>query len=223
MEDVFARPLHLAGRVHRQNRRQRGPKIYLLHAPEVECIGKGKAHRPYEFGAKVSGATPINRCKGGQFVAHIAALPGSLCDGHTLGKVIPAIEAQIGGITRVVADSRLPRSQCSYRLKVYISGQRRNVTQAIKRDLRRRSVVEPVMVTSRRSIAWIATISPTGPGMPSTPSSLSHPATARPGLHPELESRMPPPFTLYQTVSKTDRPLRTIVLVEAAVDFAGET
>jgi len=34
---------------------------------------------------------------------------------------------------------------------------------------------------------------------------------------------MPPPFTLYQTVSKTDRPLRTIVLVEAAVDFAGET
>ena len=110
-----------------------------------------------------------------------------------------------------------------YRLKVYTSGQKRNVTQAIKRDLRRRSVVEPVMVTSRRSIAWIATISPTGPGMPSTPSSLSHPATARPGLHPELESRMPPPFTLYQTVSKTDRPLRTIVLVEAAVDFAGET
>jgi len=89
----------------------------LLHAPEVECIGKGKAHRPYEFGAKVSGATPINRCKGGQFVAHIAALPGSLCDGHTLGKVIPAIEAQIGGgITRIVADSRLPRSQCSQRL-----------------------------------------------------------------------------------------------------------
>src|SRR4051812_45540808 len=24
-----------------------------LRAPEVECIGKGKAHKPYEFGAKV--------------------------------------------------------------------------------------------------------------------------------------------------------------------------
>jgi hypothetical protein len=34
--------------------RQRGPKVYSLHAPEVECIGKGKAHRPYEFGVKVS-------------------------------------------------------------------------------------------------------------------------------------------------------------------------
>ena len=32
----------------------RGPKVYSLHAPEVECIGKGKAHRRYEFGVKVS-------------------------------------------------------------------------------------------------------------------------------------------------------------------------
>jgi hypothetical protein len=34
-------------------------KVYSLHAPEVECIGKGKAHRPYEFGVKVSVATTI--------------------------------------------------------------------------------------------------------------------------------------------------------------------
>jgi IS5 family transposase len=25
-------------------------KLYALHAPEVECIGKGKARKPYEFG-----------------------------------------------------------------------------------------------------------------------------------------------------------------------------
>src|SRR5262245_51213450 len=41
-------------RVLEQERRQRGRKVYSLHAPEVECIGKGKAHRPYEFGVKVS-------------------------------------------------------------------------------------------------------------------------------------------------------------------------
>src|SRR6266480_4849656 len=57
--------------------RQRGPKIYSLHAPEVECIGKGKAHRPYEFGVKVSVATTLSHAKGGQFVAHIKALPGN--------------------------------------------------------------------------------------------------------------------------------------------------
>ena len=35
------------------------PELYSLHAPEVECIGKGKAHKPYEFGVKVSVATPL--------------------------------------------------------------------------------------------------------------------------------------------------------------------
>ena len=54
-----------------------GPKIYSLHAPEVECIGKGKAHRPYEFGVKVSVATTLARSKGGQFIAHVKALPGN--------------------------------------------------------------------------------------------------------------------------------------------------
>src|ERR1700735_1260812 len=36
----------LSRRVLAQDQRQRGPKVYSLHAPEVECIGKGKAHRP---------------------------------------------------------------------------------------------------------------------------------------------------------------------------------
>jgi hypothetical protein len=44
-----ARLLSLARRVHQQQQHQRGPKVYSLHAPEVECIGKGKPHRPYEL------------------------------------------------------------------------------------------------------------------------------------------------------------------------------
>ena len=44
--------------------------LFSLHAPEVECIGKGKAHQPYEFGVKVSVATTLQRSKGGQFIAH---------------------------------------------------------------------------------------------------------------------------------------------------------
>ena len=32
-------------------------KLYSLHAPEVECIGKGKVRQPYEFGVKVTVAT----------------------------------------------------------------------------------------------------------------------------------------------------------------------
>jgi hypothetical protein len=76
-ESVFAHPLMLARRVRAQRQHQRGKKVYSLHAPEVECIGKGKAHRPYEFGVKVSLATTLNRSKGGLSIAHAKALPGN--------------------------------------------------------------------------------------------------------------------------------------------------
>jgi hypothetical protein len=68
LEDRFGPLLDLALRVRHQEQRQRGPKVYSLHAPEVECIGRGKARAPYEFGCKVSIATPVTAPKGGQFV-----------------------------------------------------------------------------------------------------------------------------------------------------------
>ncbi|MGN8117439.1 hypothetical protein [Labrys sp. 22185] len=93
---AFAHPLSLARRVMEQRRGDRAPKVYSLHAPEVECISKGKPHKPYEFGVKVSIATPLNRCKGGQFVLHAKAMPGNPYDGHTLATVIPQIEQSWG-------------------------------------------------------------------------------------------------------------------------------
>jgi transposase, IS5 family len=105
LESVFAHPLSLAWRVRDQRQSRRGRKVYSLHAPEVECIGKGNAHRPYEFGVKVSVATPLYRSKGGQFIAHVKALPGNPYDGHTLGVVVPEMEAQIGAsLERIVVD-----------------------------------------------------------------------------------------------------------------------
>ncbi|MCK1541026.1 hypothetical protein IVB12_03230, partial [Bradyrhizobium sp. 179] len=72
---VLERMLARARRVLEQKQHRRGPKVYSLHAPEVECIGKGKAHRPYEFGVKVSVATTLAHAKGGQFVTHVKAPP----------------------------------------------------------------------------------------------------------------------------------------------------
>ncbi len=105
-------------------------------------------HRPYEFGVKVSIATPLRRCKGGQFVAHVAALPGNPYDGHTLAKVVPAITEQIGvSLTRTIADAgyRGHNAPRGAGLRVYTAGQKRGVTEQIKRELRRRSAVEPVI------------------------------------------------------------------------------
>ena len=148
LRDIFLRPLWLAERVRDQRQNQRGRKVYSLHAPEVECIRKGKAHRPYEFGVKVSVATTLHRSKGGHFVAHVAALPGNPYDGHTLETVVPAIERQIGAnIKRIVADRgyRGHNAPPEHKFRVFIAGQKRRVTEQIKRELRRRSAVEPVI------------------------------------------------------------------------------
>ena len=100
LTERFAELLGLAVRVRFQDHRQRGSKIYSLHAPEVECIGKGigkgKARAPYEFGCKVSIATPATQPKGGQFVLHAKALHGNPFDGHTLGPVVAEREQLTG-------------------------------------------------------------------------------------------------------------------------------
>lgn len=148
LQAVFARPLSLACTVRDQKQRQRGYKVYSLHAPEVERIGKGKAHKPYEFGVKVSVATTLSHAKGGQFVTHVKALPGSPYDGHTLASVIPKMEALIGNtIERLIADKgyRGHNAPPDYKFRVFTSGQKRRMTPKIKREMRRRSAVEPVI------------------------------------------------------------------------------
>jgi transposase, IS5 family len=148
LEAIFLRPLHLASRVLEQKRHQRGRKIYSLHAPEVECIGKGKAHAPYEFGVKVSIATTLKRSKGGQFALHAKALPGNPYDGHTLAAIIPDMEKTIGSdIERMLADAGYKghNAPLSHKFKVFTSGQKRRVTPAIKREMKRRAAIEPVI------------------------------------------------------------------------------
>ncbi len=148
LEAAFLRPLWLAERVMTQKRRDPLPKIYSLHAPEVECIGKGKAHKPYEFGVKTSIATPLKRSKGGQFALHARALPGNPYDGHTLETVIPEIEALTGAaLRRILADAgyRGHNAPQSHKFRVFTAGQKRRVTPAIKRQMRRRSAIEPVI------------------------------------------------------------------------------
>jgi transposase, IS5 family len=117
-------------------------------APALGLDPRGKAHRPYEFGVKVSLATTLHRSAGGQFIAHAKALPGNPYDGHTLATVIAEIETQIGAsLARIVADRgyRGHNAPPGHKFRVYISGQRRRVTEAIKRELRRRSAIEPLI------------------------------------------------------------------------------
>ena len=146
LEDRFAALLDLASRVRQQDHRQRGPKVYSLHAPEVECIGKGKARKPYEFGCKVSVVTPVTAPKGGQFVLHAKALHGNPYDGHTLGPIIADLE-QLTGVEaqRIHVDKGYRGHTYPNRFRVWISGQVRRVTKTIRREMKRRAAVEPVI------------------------------------------------------------------------------
>ncbi len=68
-------------------------KLYSVHAPEVECIAKGKARQRHESGVKVSIAVAnrSNFAVGGQ------SLPGNPCDGHALAGALE----QVGRLTAV--------------------------------------------------------------------------------------------------------------------------
>lgn len=146
LKEIFAVPLSRADQVRRQRQRQRGWKLYSLHAPEVECIGKGKARAPYEFGCKVSVATPVTQPKGGQFVLHATALHGNPYDGHTLGPVVAEMEKLTGvEVRRIHVDKGYRGHNHPHKFRVWISGQVRRVTKTIRREMRRRAAVEPVI------------------------------------------------------------------------------
>ena len=71
----------------RKRRSDSKNKLYALHAPEVECLAKGKARTPYEFGVKVS-ITSVTHKEG--LVVGMRSMPGNPYDGHTLAEALVA-------------------------------------------------------------------------------------------------------------------------------------
>jgi len=116
-------------------------KLYSLHEPAVDCISKGKAHKRYEFGTKVSVAT-TNR---GGFVVGMRALPGNPYDGHTLGEALEQVEILTDQRPEMAFVDRGYRGHGVENVKVFISGARRGVTRTIAKLLRRRSAIEPMI------------------------------------------------------------------------------
>src|SRR5947207_1474377 len=95
-----------------------------------------------------SRATTVKHSAGGQFVTHAAALPGNPYDGHTLGTVIPQMQALIGNILdRCITDAgyRGHNAPPDHKFKVYTAGQKRRLTPQIKREFKRRAAIEPVI------------------------------------------------------------------------------
>jgi transposase, IS5 family len=137
----FARLLGLVERLLAQQPKDKN-KLYSLHAPEVVCITKGKAHKPYEFGCKV-GIAATNR--EGLFLA-ASAFEGNPYDGHTLQATIDQAEAMSGvSIQRAYVDKGYKGHDYQGPARVILSGRRQGLTPQMKRELKRRSAIEPMI------------------------------------------------------------------------------
>lgn len=138
----MARLIEVAWRIHGQQRHDKN-KVYSVHAPEVECIAKGKTHKQYEFGVKV-GVVSTSR---ESFVVGMKSLPGNPYDGHTLETSLDQAQKLTGVAVREVYVDRGYRGHGLdwQALKVWIAGAKRGVTVAIRKKLKRRNAVEPVI------------------------------------------------------------------------------
>jgi IS5 family transposase len=134
--------LYLANRLLKQEKHSKD-KLYSIHAPEVECISKGKAHKRYEFGVKVGMATTSK----GNWVVGIQAFPGNPYDGHTLEKTLEQMERLTGKQAReVFVDKGYRGHGYTGETQVHIVGTRKmkNMTRTFRKWLKRRNAIEPI-------------------------------------------------------------------------------
>lgn len=138
-DDELKTLLDIASRVWSQKRKDKN-KVYSIHEPHVECISKGKAHKRYEFGCKVSVAVTS---RGGWFVgAH--AIHSNPYDGHTLAEALNQVE-------RIARKPEFAFVDRGYRghgydgdVQVHLDKVRRGRTaKSLWRWMKRRAAVEP--------------------------------------------------------------------------------
>lgn len=131
--------LKTAKRIFTQQRTDKN-KVYSVHEPSVDCISKGKAHKRYEFGSKVSVATTS---RGGWFVGAMA-FHGNPYDGHTLPKVLEQVSDLVKLPEHVFVDRGYRGHGYEGPVNVHVDKVRRGRTpKSLWRWMKRRAAVEP--------------------------------------------------------------------------------
>lgn len=129
--------LNRVGKILEQKRSDKN-KIYSLHE-DVDCIAKGKAHKKYEFGCKVS--IVVTHKEG--LVLSSQAIAGNPYDGHTLKAAIENTEKITG---EKVEEAFLDKGYKGHKveeIKAWISGMKKGVTRWYKKQIARRQSIEP--------------------------------------------------------------------------------
>jgi len=140
---VLKQLLSLGLRLWNQKREDKN-KLYSLHASEVECIAKGKAHKKYEFGCKV-GVVVTSQ---GSFILGSQALHGNPYDGHQLKEMLDQARGLLPESLRlgkVYCDLGF-RGHNETKAEVNIVGRKlKHLSQGIRKWFKRRAAIEPVI------------------------------------------------------------------------------
>lgn len=141
-DEMLAMMLERTKKIHSQKRDDKN-KLYSLDAPEVECISKGKAHKRYEFGCKVS----LSITHKNNWITSSTALHGNPFDGHTLTAAIERSKSNTDVQAReVYVDRGYNGHDYAGEAVIYKQdGRLRRLTRAIRNKIRRRSAIEPTI------------------------------------------------------------------------------
>ena len=131
--------LDISTRIFRQKRNDKN-KVYSVHAPEVYCISKGKAHKRYEFGCKVSVAATS---RGGWFLGAMA-VHNNPYDGHTLSDALQQVERIAKRPEHVFVDMGYRGHGYQGDVDIHVDKRRRGRTaKCLWRWMKRRAAIEP--------------------------------------------------------------------------------
>src|SRR5690606_11407626 len=142
--DAYTTTLSLFKQVLSQTRDSK-QKIYSLHEPDVQCISKGKEHKKYEFGNKVSIVYNLS----GVIVGAMGFR--NEYDGHTLEPALQQVEALTGKSPQTATVDRGYRGRStigntSIQIpKAFSSKQSRYKQQKLKKAHRKRASIEPII------------------------------------------------------------------------------
>ncbi len=142
-EVSLSRLLDLATRLLKQKRQDK-KKLYSIHAPEVECISKGKVHKKFEFGCKAS----IVSTSKGNWVVGADAFPGNPFDGHTLRRSLQQMIRLCDKIPKAVyCDGGYKGAAKSVPgVKVHMVNRRKKKLSRWERKwYKRRAAIEPII------------------------------------------------------------------------------
>jgi len=128
-------------------------KLYSIHAPEVECIAKGKAHKKYEFGCKVS----ITTTSKNNFLVGAQALHDNPYDRHSLNEALEQAE-RLGDFEakEIYVDRGYRGHDYKGSAKVHLARQgMRKMKPSLRRWLKRLSAIEPV-IGHMKTDGWLS-------------------------------------------------------------------